>query len=57
MAIHLGFISFLAYWTFILVSPFLPFIVWSVVLTVALYPAFIWLAAVLGGQRGLAATL
>ncbi len=57
MAIHLGFIGFLAYWTFILVSPFLPFIVWSVVLTVALYPAFNWLASMLGGRRGLAAAL
>jgi len=33
----------------------LPFIVWSVVLTVALYPGFDWLAAVLGGRRVLAA--
>ena len=57
MAIHLGFIGFLGYWTFILISPFLPFIVWSVVLTVALYPAFNWLAGVLGGQRGFAAAL
>ena len=57
MAIHLGFIGFLGYWTFILISPFLPFIVWSVVLTVALYPAFNWLAGVLGGRRGLAAAL
>lgn len=57
MAIHLGFIGFLAYWSFILISPFLPFIVWSVVLTVALYPAFNWLAGMLGGQRGLAAAL
>jgi predicted PurR-regulated permease PerM len=57
MAIHLGFIGFLAYWSFILISPFLPFFVWSVVLTVALYPVFDWLAAVLGSRRGLAATL
>jgi predicted PurR-regulated permease PerM len=57
MAIHLGFIGFLAYWTFILISPFLPFIVWSVVLTVALYPGFDWLAALLGGRRGLAAAI
>ena len=57
MAVHLGFIGFLAYWTFILISPFLPFIVWSVVLTVALYPAFDALAAVLGARRGLAAAL
>jgi predicted PurR-regulated permease PerM len=57
LAIHLGFIGFLAYWTFVLVGPFIPIIVWSVVLTVALYPVFDWLAAVLGGRRGLAATL
>jgi len=56
LAIHLGFIGFLAYWTFVLVGPFIPIIVWSVVLTVALYPVFDWLAAVLGGRRGLAAT-
>jgi hypothetical protein len=33
LAIHLGFIGFLAYWTFVLVGPFIPIIVWSVVLT------------------------
>jgi predicted PurR-regulated permease PerM len=57
MAIHIGLIGFLAYWSFILISPFLPFIVWSVVLTVALYPGFDWLASLLGGRRGLAAAL
>src|ERR1700694_3125107 len=57
MACHIGFIGFLAYWTFILISPFLPFIVWSVVLTVALYPGFDWLVALLGGRRGLAAAI
>jgi predicted PurR-regulated permease PerM len=57
MAIHLGFIGFLAYWTYVLVHPFLPIIVWSVVLTVALYPIFDWLTVVLRGRRGLAAAL
>jgi predicted PurR-regulated permease PerM len=57
IAIHVSFIGFLVYWTFILVSPFLPFIVWSVVLTVALYPGFDWLAAMFGGRRALAAAL
>src|SRR3984893_14730825 len=42
LAVHLGFIGFLAYWTFVLVGPFIPIIVWSVVLTVALYPVFDW---------------
>jgi hypothetical protein len=38
MAIHVGFIGLLAYGCFLLISPFLPIIVWSVVLTIALYP-------------------
>jgi predicted PurR-regulated permease PerM len=55
MAIHVGFIGLLAYWCFLLISPFLPIIVWSVVLTVALYPLYDWLAAVFRGRRRLAA--
>lgn len=57
LVIHVGFIGLLVSWTFVLVHPFIPIIVWSVVLTVALYPVFDWLAAVLGGRRGLAAAL
>jgi hypothetical protein len=54
-AIHVGFIGLLAYWCFLLISPFLPIIVWSIVLTVALYPLYDWLAAVFRGRRRLAA--
>jgi predicted PurR-regulated permease PerM len=57
VAIHLGFIAFLAYWTYVLVRPFIPIMIWSLVLTVALYPAFTWLAALLGERRRLAAAL
>jgi predicted PurR-regulated permease PerM len=57
LAIHIGFIGLLVAWTFVLVHPFIPIIVWSVVLTVALYPVFDWLAAILGGRRRLAAAL
>ena len=39
LAIHIGFIGLLAYWTFVLVSPFLPIIVWSGVLAV---PGWDW---------------
>jgi hypothetical protein len=55
MAIHVGFVGLLAYWTFVLVSPFLPIIVWSVVLAVAPYPIYDWLAAALGWRGWLAA--
>jgi predicted PurR-regulated permease PerM len=56
MAMHAGFIALLAYWSFVLVSPFLPIIVWSVVLAVALYPIYDWLTSLLRGRQRLAAT-
>jgi hypothetical protein len=57
IAVHLGVIGFLAYWTFTLILPFAPVVLWSVVLTVALYPVFDWLAQKLQGRRRLAAAL
>ena len=57
LAIRLGILGFLIYWTFVLVRPFIPILLWSIVLAVALYPAFDWLARRLGDRRALAATL
>ena len=48
-------IGLLAYWSLILITPFLAIIVWSIILTVALYPIFDWLSAKLYGHRALAA--
>lgn len=45
LAVRVGCLAVLCYWTLILVAPFLTIIVWSVILAVALYPAFDWLAA------------
>jgi len=56
-AIRLGALAILLYWTLILVRPFVSIVIWSVVLTVALYPAFEWTALRLGGRRRLAAFL
>ena len=56
-AIRLGALALLLYWTLILVSPFISVVIWSVVLAVALYPAFEWTAHQLGGRRRLAAFL
>lgn len=56
LAIRVGCLAVLCYWTLILVAPFLTIIVWSVILAVALYPAFDWLAARLR-YRPLAAAL
>ena len=55
LAIRLGLLALLIYWSFVLVSPFVPILAWSVVLAVALYPVYTWLAAVLGGHAGIAA--
>jgi predicted PurR-regulated permease PerM len=56
LAIRLGLLGLLIYWTLLLLSPFLPILAWSVVLTVAFYPVFRWLAKSLGGRPKLAAT-
>jgi len=57
LAIRLGLLAFLVYWSFILVRPFIPILAWSVVLAVALYPPYDWLAEHIGGRPKLAAIL
>jgi predicted PurR-regulated permease PerM len=57
LAIRLGLLAFLVYWTFVLVRPFVPILAWSVVLAVAFNPVFRWLAKVLGGRPKLAAAI
>jgi predicted PurR-regulated permease PerM len=56
-AIRIAALGLLLYWTLVLVSPFISIIIWSAVLTIALYPAFEWTARGLGGRRRLAAVL
>jgi len=55
LAVRLGLLAFLLYWSFVLVRPFIPMLAWSIVLTVALYPPYDWLASHLGGRPKLAA--
>jgi predicted PurR-regulated permease PerM len=57
LAIRLGLLAFLIYWTFVLIRPFVPILVWSIVLAVALYPVFGLLARLLGGRPRLAAAI
>jgi len=57
MALRLGLLAFLIYWSFVIVRPFLAMLMWGAILTVALYPTYAWLVDRLGGRRGLAATL
>ena len=46
-----------AWWSLELVRPFVPIVIWAILLAVALYPAYAWLARRLGDRRGLAATV
>ncbi len=57
LAIRLGLLAFLIYWTFVLIRPFVPILVWSIVLAVALYPVFNLLSRLLGGRPRLAAAI
>ncbi|MFO1210616.1 MAG: AI-2E family transporter [Amaricoccus sp.] len=55
--VRLAFLGLFAWWSIELVRPFVPIVIWAILLATALYPAYAWLARRLGGRRGLAATL
>jgi len=56
-AVLIALIAFLGYLVISLLQPFATILLWAVILAVAVYPAFSWLEARLGGRGGLAATL
>jgi predicted PurR-regulated permease PerM len=53
----LSLLGFLLYWSIVLIRPFFSLVLWSLILTVTLYPAFDWIAKRLGGRRKLAAVI
>jgi predicted PurR-regulated permease PerM len=55
LAVRLVLLAFLAYWSFVLVRPFIPILAWSMVLAVALYPPHDWLSVKFGNRPKLAA--
>ena len=55
--VRLTFLGLFCFWAMQLVRPFLPVMIWSVLLTVALYPAYGALAGWLGGRKAVAAAL
>lgn len=57
LAIRLSVLALLLYLALNLIRPFLTIAIWSVVLTVALYPVYEWMVDRLGGWRRLAAAL
>jgi len=56
-AVLIALIAFLGYLVITLLQPFATILLWAVILAIAVYPAFFWLEARLGGRKGLAATL
>src|SRR5262245_36913592 len=56
LAIRLGLIGLICYWSLKVIAPFLTIVLWSAILTVALYPLFDRLARLLR-HRWLAAAL
>jgi predicted PurR-regulated permease PerM len=57
LTIRIGVLGLLFYWSYVLIRPFITIAIWSIVLTVALYPIYEWLVRCLGGRRRLAAVL
>ena len=57
LAIRLVVLGLLLYFCLTLVGPFISVGIWSIVLTVALYPVYDWMVGHLGGRRRLAAVL
>ncbi len=55
--LQIGGIVLLVYICFQIVRPFIALVVWGVIISVALYPAYVSLAERLGGRNKLAATL
>ncbi len=56
-AIRLGLLLLLAFWCFDIVRPFILPVLWGVIIAVAIYPAFNWFKAALGGRNKLASVL
>jgi predicted PurR-regulated permease PerM len=57
ITLRLALLFLLLYWCYGIVKPFADFFVWSVIFTVALYPAYKWLYSKLGGRKALASIL
>ncbi|MET4804032.1 AI-2E family transporter [Bradyrhizobium sp. LB11.1] len=57
LVLRLGLLALLIVWTFLIIRPFIPILTWSAVLAVSFYPAFGWLAKLLGGSPRAAATI
>jgi predicted PurR-regulated permease PerM len=55
--LRVGLVLLLAYWSYTLVAPFILIVIWAAILTVALYPFYENVGALIGGHRRIAAFL
>jgi predicted PurR-regulated permease PerM len=56
-AVRVGLVLLLLAWCFAIIRPFVTPVVWGIILAVAVYPAFQWLVARVGGRDKLAALI
>jgi predicted PurR-regulated permease PerM len=54
LAIRFVLVALIVYWSFVILRPFLSILVWAAILSVALYPIYLWLNRVMGGRSTLA---
>ena len=57
LTIRIGVLGLFLFWSYVLIRPFITIAIWSVVLTVALYPIYERIVRYVGGRRRLAAVL
>ena len=57
VAIRIGLLALLAYWSLKVIGPFVTILLWSGILAVALYPVFNWLARLIGSKTLAAAII
>ncbi len=57
VAIRLALVALVVYWSFLLLRPFIAILIWAAILSVALYPIYLWLKHVLGGRSTVASFL
>ncbi|NIL95201.1 MAG: AI-2E family transporter [Woeseiaceae bacterium] len=55
--LQIGAILLLGYWCFLIAAPFIPVVVWAIVISVAIYPLHVSLTAKLGGRSKLSSTI
>ena len=55
--LQIGAIVVMLYWCYTIVSPFQSVIIWSLIISVALYPTFVAMSARLGGRQKLSAAI